>query len=334
MSIANYEGGFSDGVTIRGVPISITHPGKVFWVSNSSVQLPNQKAGSNSNDGKFNAPFATLTYALSQVKKDRGDVIFIKPGHAESISSATALNIGATAGDAGTGADGVAIIGLGRGSKRPTFTLDTANTATIGVTGNNIAFKNCLFVANFLAVASCFTLGAAADFVLEGCEFRDTSAILNFLAIVTTTVSVNADRLYCGDNNIKIDGTTNDIAAFQILGTMSGLTLVRNKVVNTVARSNVSVFLSHAALVMTDAYVADNVVWCANAANTSVGVFISTSATTGSGVAKNNVIATNDPSATIIVTAAAVQWKMFNNLHAGEATSLSGFLLPAAGTDA
>jgi hypothetical protein len=334
MPIANYEGGFSDGITIRGVPISLTHPGKVFWVSNSEVQLPNQQGGSNSNKGTFNSPFLTLTYALSQVKKDRGDVIFIKPGHAENISSATALNIGATAGIDATGADGVAIIGLGRGTKRPTFTFNTANTATIAVAGNNIAFKNCLFVANFLGTASAFTLGAAADFVLEQCEFRDTSAILNFLACVTTTVSVNADRLYIADNVIKSDATTKSVAPIVILGTMTGLTVKGNRVTQTVAQNNVSQLLSHAALVMTDLLVQGNSVYCVNTDTATGAVLVTTSATTGSGIIRDNYVRALDSAAAIMVTATAVQYGLFNNLYTGETTLASGFVLPAIATDA
>ena len=325
MPIANYEGGFSDGITIRGVPISITHPGKVFWVSNSTVQLANQKAGSNSNSGKFNDPYSTIAYALTQCTADRGDVIMVKPGHTETVSTATALAFNVA---------GVAIIGLGRGSKRPTITLDTANTATIAIAGANIAVKNILFVGNFLGIASAITVGAAPDCVLEQLEFRDTSAILNFLACITTTVTVNADRLYIGDCVVKSDATTKTVAPFVVLGTMTGLTIVRNRITQTVAQNNKSQLLSHAALVMTDALVKDNLVHCVNTDSATGGLLITTSATTGSGWCIRNRVKALDTAGAILVTATAVQWAMFDNLYIGEATSVSGFVLPAIDTDA
>jgi hypothetical protein len=38
---SNFPNGFLDGVTIRGMPIVQLHPGKVWWVNNSSVLAPN-----------------------------------------------------------------------------------------------------------------------------------------------------------------------------------------------------------------------------------------------------------------------------------------------------
>ena len=42
---SNYPNGFANGVTIRGVPITITNPGAVFWVSNSTTLLQGQRGG-------------------------------------------------------------------------------------------------------------------------------------------------------------------------------------------------------------------------------------------------------------------------------------------------
>src|SRR5665811_350442 len=87
---SNYPGGFNS-VTIRGVPIVQSHPGQVFWVSNATTLLPGQISGSDGNPGTFQAPFTTLAYAISRCVAARGDVIFVKAQHAESITTATAL---------------------------------------------------------------------------------------------------------------------------------------------------------------------------------------------------------------------------------------------------
>ena len=161
MTMSNYPGGFTDGVLIRGLPLVQTHPGKVFWVSNASAaQLTGHRTGSNGNQGTFNDPFSTLDYAFDQCTASRGDVIFVKPGHAETISTAAILDFDKA---------GVAVIGLGTGSLRPTFTYTTAITATIDVTAANISIQNCLFVANFLDVSSFFTFTTAKDFAVENC---------------------------------------------------------------------------------------------------------------------------------------------------------------------
>lgn len=109
---SNYPHGFFNGVTIRGVPILQTHPGKVFWVSNASAaQMTGHKTGSDNNSGDFNAPFATLDYAIGRCTASRGDIICVKPGYTDEITAA-----GTIAADVA----GVSILGLGMGSLRPT----------------------------------------------------------------------------------------------------------------------------------------------------------------------------------------------------------------------
>jgi len=325
MAVSNYPNGFAGGVTLRGVPIVQTHPGKAFWVYNGTTGLmPGQRGGSNGNKGDFNSPFSTLEYAFSQCVADRGDIIFIKPGHAESIASATALNFDLA---------GVAVVGLGVGSNRPTFTFTTANTATIPVTAGNMSIQNCLFVGNFLSIASAFTLAAAPNFAIENCEFRDTSAILGFLSIVTTTVSVNADGLYVVGNKRSSDATTTPGPLVTIAGTINRVTISENKLFHSVA-STTAVVLTHGALVVDELVMEKNKVYCVNTANTADGILVTTSATTGSGVISDNYIRSQDPSAAIMVTATAVQYGMFNNLHTGETTLASGAVLPAIANDA
>ena len=319
---SNYPGGFNN-VTIRGVPITQSHPGQVYWVSNATPTLPGQVGGSDGNPGTFNAPFSTLEYAISRCTADRGDIIFIKPGHAETISSATALSFDVA---------GVAIVGLGAGTKRPTFTLGTAATTTIAVSADNVSISNCRFIGNFLSITSAFTVAAAAYFTIDNCSFTDTSAILGFLSAVKTTVSTNSDFLQVSNCFIKSDATTKSVAPIVVLNTMTGLTLTDNLVVQTVAQNNVSQFLSHAALVMTAALITGNKVYSVNTDSATGAFLVTTSATTGSGIIQNNVVRGLDTAAALMITAAAVQYGLFNNLYIGD-VGFSGFVLPAIGTD-
>ena len=319
---SNYPGGFNN-VTIRGVPITQSHPGQVYWVSNATPTLPGQVGGSDGNPGTFNAPFGTLEYAVSSCTANRGDIIFIKPGHAETISSATALSFDVA---------GVAIVGLGAGTKRPTFTLGTAATTTIAVSADNVSISNCRFIGNFLSITSAFTVAAAAYFTIDNCSFTDTSAILGFLSAVKTTVSTNSDFLQVSNCFIKSDATTKSVAPIVVLNTMTGLTLTDNLVVQTVAQNNVSQFLSHAALVMTAALITGNKVYSVNTDSATGAFLVTTSATTGSGIIQNNVVRGLDTAAALMITAAAVQYGLFNNLYIGD-VGFSGFVLPAIGTD-
>lgn len=148
-AMSNFPGGFAQGLTVQGMPVLNTYPGRVFWLDSVN--------GSNSNRGTFARPFASLVGAQTVLAAHPptvwNDILMVKPNHRESISSATAMILRQS---------GLTIIGLGQGFQRPTFTLDTANTATVSVLGSNITFQNVRFVNNFLNIASMFTLGGAS----------------------------------------------------------------------------------------------------------------------------------------------------------------------------
>jgi len=196
MSMSNYPNGFETGVLIRGVPLTQTHPGRTFWVSDSSTGLlKGEKGGADvSSAGTFHRPFATVSYAISRCFTDRGDKIFVKPRYTGTLGSAAAIAASVA---------GVAVIGLGSGSNRPTFTFDTATTATLTVTAANVAFSNCRFVANFADIATLIDVSAAGDgLTFQDCLFTDTSTILNAVDFITLATGANDFAMY----NCKVVG--------------------------------------------------------------------------------------------------------------------------------
>ena len=316
---SNYPGGFSHGVTIRGVPVLTVAEGNSWYVHSVT--------GSDGGgaDGSITRPFATLDYAIGRATANNGDVIYLKARHVETISNSTAM-----AWDVA----GISIVGLGTGTARPTFTFDTANTARIGVTANNISVDNCIFIGNFLSIATCFLVGAAADFSVNNCAFRDTSAILGFLTIVTTTVSTTSDGLTFTNNLVRSDATTTPGPAVSILNTIRRVNVSYNYVVHTVASNNISALIEHAALVVDELLCAWNYVYSINTDTATGAILVKTTAITGSGLIMHNRVRAQDVAAAIVVTAGAVQYGCFDNLYTGETTLLSGFVLPAIGTDA
>lgn len=169
-SPTNFPQGFANGLSVRGMPLLQMQQGQVFFLNNSNILQPNTKAGSDGNRGTFLDPFATLNYAVNTAcVPGRGDVVFVGAGHAETISSALIALLQTS---------GVAVIGLGSGSSRPTFTFTTATTANLPVAGANISIQNCLFIANFLSVASAFTsVVSSFTAVLDGAGNMTTSAV-------------------------------------------------------------------------------------------------------------------------------------------------------------
>lgn len=200
---SNYPNGFPTGLSVRGIPLTVTNPGKVFFVSNATTLQTGDLGGSNGNPGTFQKPFATIAYAMSRCTANRGDIIIVKPGHAETISSAAILTLTVA---------GVAIVGQGYGSNRPTLTFTTATTANIPVTAANITVTNILHVANFANIVSAYTATGTAtptDFTIDKCEFRDTDSTHNFIKCVTGNATANSmDGFTFTNNDVYFLGTT------------------------------------------------------------------------------------------------------------------------------
>ena len=167
MGPSNYPGGFSGGVTIQNVPISIPHPGKVFWVNNSSVLAEGGIAGSNGNKGTYQQPFATLDYAVGRCLAGRGDVIYIMPGYTQSMTAADAVDVDVA---------GVRVIGLGAGTTRPKFTYDNAAGEFV-IGAPNVRIENLWFVPSVTAVTHAIDVEpAATDAQIVNCDFSGAEA--------------------------------------------------------------------------------------------------------------------------------------------------------------
>lgn len=315
---SNYPNGFLGGVTIRGVPILQTNPGKVFWLSNNTTGLlPGQRGGSNGNKGDFNSPLATLAGAVALCVANRGDIIVVKPGHAETISSATALSLSIA---------GVAIVGLGVGSNRPKFTLDTANTATINVTAANVSMQNCQIIANFLSIAAAFTLTTAKWFTLQNCYIADTSGVLDFLNVVKSTGAANTiDGLTVTDCVWNSLGTTSMNTMVLSANDVDSMTLSRNQVtqVTTVDAAALTVITAG---VLTNLMVNDNAVYRKNT-TTANGSLINVGGTTSTGFVIRNYVQTLTTTSDKLFTT-SVALAAFENRVTG-VVGATGFVIPA-----
>jgi hypothetical protein len=318
MPISNFPNGFMGGVAIRGVPIAQTHPGKVFWVSNNTTGLlAGQRGGADTGRGDFNSPYATLAYAVSQCVANRGDVIFIKPGHAESVTSATALPLNIA---------GVAIVGLGVGTSRPKFTVSTANTATIAVSADNVSIQNCQFFANFLSIAACFTLSTAKEFTVQNCLFQDTSSILNFLNIVKSTGAANTvDGLTFTDNQVINLGVTSNNTTILTANDVDRLTLQRCTM-KWAVQNNTAIGIIVTAGVLTNLMCTDNYGYRPNT-TTAGGSLINVGGTTSTGWVCNNYVQTLTTTTDLLFTT-TVGLGAFENRVSG-VVGATGFVIPA-----
>ena len=295
MPLSNYPNGFAQGLMVRGMPLLQMQPGQVFWVNNSSVLRPNQKGGSNSNRGTFLDPFSTLAGALAQCTASRGDIIFVGPGHAESIPDAATLSLNVA---------GVAIIGLGAGSLRPTFTFTTATSANIPVTAANMSVQNILFSCNFAAVASAFTATGTAtptDFAIDNCEFRDLSSVLNFVAIFTGNATANScDGFSFTNNRVTSLGTTAATTALKPASATARMRVTGNFGVSAVLNDTAAILAAGAAE-LTGLDFGKNIWERPNTSSTG-GSFVSGSGTAWTGMAYDNYLYQVDATAGIWIS--------------------------------
>lgn len=318
MPASNFPKGF-DRITIRGVPVTQTHPGKVFWVSNTSTLLEGQRGGSDGNKGTFDSPFSTIDYAIGQCVANRGDIILVKPGHAETVSSA-----GAIAADVA----GVAIIGLGMGSTRPTITFDTATTAAIAVSAANVALKNMILTANFADIVAPITLTAAKYFTLEDCYIKATATNMNFLNVIDTdATTANADGLAV-INNKWVEPDTATLSMVNMDGTNDDVTIEGNFVSLGVNDNKAALLTVANGKIVTNLYMVSNRVFRLNTDTATGAILFHTNGSTNTGIVASNFAQHADTAAELLITASS-GLGTFQNYASGVAGA-SGYLLPAA----
>lgn len=170
---SNYPSGFANGVSIRGLPVLSAYAGKIVWVDSVN--------GSNGNKGTFDRPLASITKALTFCTASRGDIIVLKPKHAETITAAGGIDVNIA---------GVAVVGIGVGAQRPTITYTTANTATMLVSAADVVLDNMLFRANFLSIAAAIDT-SKTDTKFHNLSFVDTDSTHNFLTPIKVTSTSN-----------------------------------------------------------------------------------------------------------------------------------------------
>lgn len=174
----NFQNGFVNSITVRGIPLSQAYPGEVFYVSNSSVLAKGARGGSDSNDGSRLSPFATIDYAIGRTTASRGDIIAVLPGHAETLTAA---------GDIALDVAGVALVGLGSGTLRPQITLGAAAGSAI-ISAANTAVVGIDFIAGFALIVNAISITAAGTGAsIENCNFTESGADLDYVNVVVIT---------------------------------------------------------------------------------------------------------------------------------------------------
>ncbi len=291
--------------------------GKTFVVGKSGLanRAMVTQLFTNDNDGAVRY-FATVDAAISACTAGAGDMVYVLPGHTETVTSTSiALDVA-----------GVSVVCLSQGSLAPTFTYGAA-AATITVSGANCSWKGGNFVANFDNVAAAFTIGAAVNFKLDGGVFTENSDALHFLSIVVTGATDNEADGLTVVNNYWLALALAPNAFISILAAEKRV-LIADNFVDMAATNNVGHFITLAAKIVSGVRIMRNVCIVVGATNATVGIFLTGSGTTSTGLVSENWVSSLDTTTELVFTA-GTGLKFFNNLYTGTADA-SGYLLPAA----
>lgn len=292
-------------------PINQNPAGKTFHVSST--------AGSNGNQGTSpQEPVATLDFAVGLCLANRGDTIFVHPQHVETLSTATALALDIA---------GVTVIGLGNGTKRPTFTLDTATTTTVPVSAANVTLKNLVFTANFADIVSFFTLTTAKNFTIDNCYFKATATNMNCLYIIDTgTTTADCDGFQL-TNIIWIDPDAATISMCKVDGTNDSWVIKDNYVSVAAQATGGSMFVIATGKILTNVMVEGNRCRFIGGDLSGAGVVFTTDGSTNTGHFSRNYIQHTDTASEIFGTASS-GFSFFENRMSGVAGA-TGYVLPA-----
>lgn len=152
--------------------------GQAFYVDSAT--------GSNSNDGtNWTKAVATIDYAVGLCTADRGDIIYVAPGHTETITAAAGLAIDVA---------GISIIGIGRGTKQPKLDFTTATTATCTMSAANCTLENFQIEASFADIVSEIVVSGDGC-TIRNCRFLEPTTDENALINILTGGANTADFL-------------------------------------------------------------------------------------------------------------------------------------------
>lgn len=194
---------FPQGVSSFGIPLIGAGPvlttGKVLFVNSSHGNASNGNIGESAD-----RPLTTIAAALAKCSANNFDHIICGPGHVETITAADQLVIDVA---------GVNLIGLGRGTNRPTFNFTTTAVADMNVSAANVQLNNFLFTGGIDALSSIVDV-TAADFGMFNCEYRDVTG----QCAVFMNLSSAADRAHIRGFVHRGDSAAGTNAVFQLFG--------------------------------------------------------------------------------------------------------------------
>lgn len=186
MPITNYPQGVSSfGLPLMGGgDLSVVTTGNVFFV-NSATGRNSAKDGSGQGTTPTQ-PFATINYAISQCTASNGDVIYVMPGHAETIAAGATLACNIA---------GVRVIGLGYRNTRPSITFNGTDSV-IAISAASFGLKNLRLLAGIDEVVKAISV-TAAFVTIDAVDVVEVSAKQFIQFLLTSALATDLEILNC-----------------------------------------------------------------------------------------------------------------------------------------
>lgn len=173
-----------DDTLILNSQITPGGPNLLKAAGRGAVFFVDSNGGGSATSGGLTpeSAFTTIDAAIGYCTASKNDTIYVMPGHAENITSATGINCDVA---------GINIIGLGENNLVPTISM-TAAAGAVAVSAANVRLKNLKLVANFATgVTNAIAIAATGDgCVLDGIVMRDTTTDKEFLVHVAVATTV------------------------------------------------------------------------------------------------------------------------------------------------
>jgi hypothetical protein len=307
---------FPHGITSMGVPVLPTNgaevvAGNVFWVC--SVAGGSWNAGvDSSGHGTKDNPFATIDYAIGKCTANNGDVIYVLPGHTESIIAAGTITCDVA---------GVSIIGLGNSNLRPTITWATSTAACWNISAANVTIKNILCTTSIDELVKLFYV-TAAGVTLDTVDYVQGSSAQALQFLLTTNA---ADQLTIKNCNHRQTTATNGTTIWiQLVGTDNSR-ILNNTIWITAKAATASICISGSTAVVECEIVGNRIAWLGGTIKEVINLV-----TGSTGIISDNRVA----GGAAVLLAAAITGDacyMFENYVTNTAAA-SGILGPGADT--
>jgi hypothetical protein len=282
--------------------------GNIFFVDSGS-STGGTSAGYGSNP---DAPFTTIDSAIGQTTANNGDIIYVMAGHSETLTGASAITCDVA---------GVTIIGLGRGTSRPTLLLDAGASVSIVVSAANVRWENVIFSAGHADITVAIDVSAAsAEF--HKCEWKENTTAENFLTCIRTSAVANACDGLSVTESIVTDVDTAAVNFITVREDTDLLVMNDNFIELGVNDSNAIIGVA-SGKDLTSCRILRNYIF---RLNTAGDLLVDSDTTANSGIIAHNRIGHADTSGEVLVDADGV--RQFDNIGTATNTA-SGYILPA-----